>query len=74
MNYKEALKDCYKDGVVHASREGFLAGMCQTLAAIHVINPGMVYLGANAKGLTGNELAKLNESALGDLMFEGMDT
>jgi hypothetical protein len=49
-----------------------LALVCSTLAAVHAINPRLVYEGAKKKNLTYRAVYKLaadNLVALGDLMF-----
>ena len=46
--------------------------LCRTLAAIHAINPRLVYEGAKKTGLTYKDVAKLGADdpvGLGDLMF-----
>ncbi len=46
--------------------------LCRCLAAVHAINPALVYEGAMKQGIDGKTLMKLADAdpvALGDLMF-----
>ena len=72
MRYDQALKRGAKIGASKAKGDIMLALLCRTLAAVHAINPRLVYEGAKKKGLTYKEVAKLGAAdpvALGDLMF-----
>ena len=72
MSYDQALKLGAKVGASKAEGECLLAILCKTLAAVHAINPRLVYEGAKKTGLTYKEVAKLGADdpvALGDLMF-----
>ena len=72
MSYDQALKHGAKVGASKAEGESLLAMLCQSLAAVHAINPRLVYEGAMNQGLTYKDVAKLGADdpvALGDLMF-----
>ena len=72
MRYDQALNHGAKVGASKAEGDTLLAMLCQTLAAIHAINPRLVYDGAKKQGLTYKEVARLGAAdpvALGDLMF-----
>jgi hypothetical protein len=72
MPYNQALTHGAKIGASKAKGDGMLALLCQSLAAVHAINPRLVYEGAKKQGLTYKEVAKLgtyDPVALGDLMF-----
>lgn len=72
MRYDQALKHGAKVGASKAEGDTMLALLCRTLAAVHAINPRLVFEGAKKKGLTYKEVAKLGADdpvALGDLMF-----
>jgi hypothetical protein len=72
MNYDQALKHAANVGASKAGGDSQLANVCCTLAAIHAINPRLVYEGAKKQGLTYNDVLQLaaeNPAALGDLMF-----
>ena len=72
MRYDQALKHGAKVGASRAEGDSMLAMLCQSLAAVHAINPRLVYEGAKKEGLTYKEVAKLGADdpvALGDLMF-----
>ena len=72
MRYDQALKHGAKVGASRAEGDIMLALLCRTLAAVHAINPRLVYEGARKKGLTNKEVAKLGADdpvALGELMF-----
>lgn len=72
MRYDQALKHGAKVGASRAEGDSMLALLCQTLAAVHAINPQLVYEGAKKQGLAYKEVAKLGADdpvALGDLMF-----
>jgi len=72
MGYDQALKNGAKVGASRAEGDTLLAMLCQSLAAVHAINPRLVYEGAKKQGLTYKEVVKLGTAdpvALGDLMF-----
>lgn len=71
MTYKQALKRADRIGASKADNEPLLAMLCRSLAAVHAINPALVYEGAVKKGIDGKTLMKLaaDPVALGDLMF-----
>jgi hypothetical protein len=72
MRYDQALKHGAKVGASKAEGDTLLAMLCQSLAAVHAINPRLVYDGAKKQGLTYKEVAELGADepvALGDLMF-----
>jgi hypothetical protein len=72
MQYEQALKQAAKVGASRAEGDCMLALTCLTLAAVHAINPNLVYDGAKKKGLTYKDvygLAAYDPVALGDLMF-----
>jgi hypothetical protein len=72
MTCDEALKRAEKVGASKAGKQEFLAQICKTLASIHAINPGLVYVGATKLGLDARQVAKLADTdpaGLGDLMF-----
>ena len=72
MSYDQALNHGAKVGASRAEGDSMLALLCRTLAAVHAINPRLVYEGAKKQGLTYKEVAKLGADdpvALGDLMF-----
>ena len=72
MSYDQALKHGAKVGASKAEGECLLAMLCKTLAAVHAINPRLVYEGAKKQKLTYRDVAKLGADdpvALGDLMF-----
>jgi len=70
MNYQEALKRAKKVGANKAQGLPYLALVCETLACVHAINPGLVYEGARKMNLEGDAVRKLDPVALGNLMFE----
>ena len=72
MGYEQALKHGAMVGASKAEGECLLAMLCKTLAAVHAINPRLVYGGAMKQGLTYKDVTKLGADdpvALGDLMF-----
>ena len=72
MTYKEALARAEKIGASKAQGKPLLAMLCRTLAAVHAINPALVYEGAVKQGIDSVALMKLvhvDPVALGDLMF-----
>ena len=72
MRYDQALKHGTKVGASNAEGNTLLAMLCKTLAAVHAINPRLVYEGAKKHKLTYRDVAKLGADdpvALGDLMF-----
>ncbi len=72
MQYDQALKHSAKVGASRAVGDSMFALTCATLAAVHAINPGLVYDGAKKRGLTYKDvyaLAADDPVALGDLMF-----
>ena len=69
MTFDRALKLSIKAGARNAEGLPFLAMVCKALSQVHAINPALVYAGAVAKGLTGNDIRKLDPVALGNLMF-----
>jgi hypothetical protein len=72
MQYEQALKHGAKVGASRAVGDSMLALTCATLAAIHAVNPRLVYEGAKKNGLTYKDvytLAADDPVALGDLMF-----
>jgi hypothetical protein len=71
MTYKQALQRAEKIGASKAKGEPLLAMICRSLAAVHAINPGLVYEGAVTQRIDSKTLMKLatNPVALGDLMF-----
>jgi len=72
MSYDQALNHGAKVGASKAEGDSMLALLCQSLAAVHAINPRLVFEGAKKQGLTYKEVAKLGADdpvALGDLMF-----
>ena len=72
MQYDQALKHGAKVGASRAVGESMLALTCAALAAVHAINPRLVYDGAKKKALTYKDvyaLAANDAVALGDLMF-----
>jgi hypothetical protein len=72
MRYDQALKQGAKVGASKAEVDTLLAILCQSLAAVHAINPRLVYEGARKSGLTYKDVVKLGADdpvALGDLMF-----
>jgi hypothetical protein len=72
MSYDQALKHGAKVGASKAEGESLLAMLCQSLAAVHAINPRLVYEGARKSGLTYKDVPKLGADdpvALGDLMI-----
>jgi hypothetical protein len=72
MSYDDALKHSAKVGASNAEGDTMLALLCRSLAAVHAINPRLVYEGATKQGLTYRDVAKLGADdpvALGDLMF-----
>jgi len=73
VTYKQALKRGERAGTSNAGNEEFLALVCKSLAAVHAINPALVYAGARKKGLSAKDVARLaadDPVGLGDLMFE----
>lgn len=72
MTYKQALQKAEKIGASKADGKPLLAMICRSLAAVHAINPAMVFEGAVKQGIDGKALMTLahaNPVALGDLMF-----
>ena len=72
MTYKQALERAERIGASKAEGKPLLAMLCRTLAAVHAINPALVYEGAVKQGIDGKALMKLTDAdpvALGDLMF-----
>ena len=72
MTYKQALQAAHKIGASKAEGKPLLAMLCRTLAAVHAINPALVYAGAIKQGIDSKALMKLADTdpvALGDLMF-----
>ena len=72
MSYDDALKHGAKVGASKAEGDTMLALLCRSLAAVHAINPRLVYEGAKKRGLTYKDVSKLGANdpvALGDLMF-----
>jgi hypothetical protein len=72
MQYEQALKHGAKVGASRAEGDCMLALTCVSLAAVHAINPRLVYDGAKKSGLTYRDvyaLAADDPVALGDLMF-----
>ena len=72
MTYQQALKKAGAVGASKADGKALLAMLCNTLASIHAINPGLVFEGAVKQGIDARALVKLadaNPVALGDLMF-----
>lgn len=72
MTYTQALQRAEGIGASKAEGKPLLAMVCRTLAAIHAINPGLVYEGAVKQGIDSKALMKLADTdpvALGDLMF-----
>jgi hypothetical protein len=72
MTYQQALQRAAKIGASKAEGEPLLAMLCRSLAAVHAINPALVYEGAVKQGIDGKALMKLavtDPVALGDLMF-----
>jgi hypothetical protein len=72
MTYKQALQRAEKIGASKAQDEALLAMICRSLAAVHAINPALVYGGAIKQGIDSKTLMKLayaDPVALGDLMF-----
>ena len=72
MQYDTALTVGAKAGASRAKGDSMLALVCSTLAAVHAINPRLVYEGAKKKHLTYKAVYKLaaeDPAALCDLMF-----
>ena len=72
MTYKQALQKAEKIGASKAEGEPLLAMICCSFAAVHAINPALVYEGAIKQGIDSKTLMKLADAdpvALGDLMF-----
>lgn len=72
MTYKQALQKAEKIGASKAQGKPLLAMLCCSLAAVHAINPALVYEGAVKQEIDGKTLMKLADAdpvALADLMF-----
>jgi hypothetical protein len=72
MTYREALQRSEKIGASKAEGKPLLALLCRSLAAVHAINPALVYEGAVKQGIDSKTLMTLADAdpvALGDLMF-----
>lgn len=72
MTYTQALTRAEKIGASKAEGKPLLAMLCRTLAAVHAINPALVFEGAIKQGIDSKELMKLADTdpvALGHLMF-----
>ena len=72
MTYKQALQRADKIGASIAEGQPLLALLCQTLAAVHAINPSLVFEGAVKQAIDAGALMKLADAdpvAQGDLMF-----
>jgi hypothetical protein len=72
MTYNQALQATKKVGARKAEGKPLLAMICRSLAAVHAINPALVFEGAVKQGIDGKALMKLAHAdpvALGDLMF-----
>ena len=72
MTYREALQKAEKVGASKAEGKVLLALLCRSLAAVHAVNPALVYEGAVKQGIDSKTLMKLAAAdpvALGDLMF-----
>jgi len=72
MTYKHALQVANKRGASKAEGKALLALLCRSLAAVHAINPALVYEGAVKQGIDSKTLMNLAAAdpvALGDLMF-----
>lgn len=72
MTYRDALQRAEKIGASRAEGKPLLALLCRSLAAVHAINPALVYEGSVKRGIDSKTLMKLAATdpvALGDLMF-----
>lgn len=72
MTYTQALTRAEKIGASKAEGQPLLAMLCRSLAAVHAINPALVYEGAVKQGIDSKALMRLADAdpvALGDLMF-----
>jgi hypothetical protein len=72
MTYKQALQRAEKIGASKAEGKPLLEMLCCSLAAVHAINPVLVYEGAVKVGMDSKALMKLADAdpvALGDSMF-----
>lgn len=72
MTYKQSVQRAEKIGASKAEGEPLLAMLCFSLAAVHAINPALVYEGAIKQGIDSSALMMLADAdpvALGDLMF-----
>lgn len=72
MTYKQALQRAEKIGASKAEGKPFLAKICRSLAAVHALNPALVFEGAVKQGIDSKTLMKLSATdpvALGDLIF-----
>ena len=72
MTYNQALQRAEKVGASKAQGKPLLAMLCRSLAAIHAINPALVFEGAVKQGIDSKTLMKLAATdpvAVGDLMF-----
>jgi hypothetical protein len=69
MTYAEALKEANKVGTSKAEGLLLLALTVKALALAHAISPRLVFEGAVRKGLSANEVRKLDPVSLGNLMF-----
>ena len=69
MTYEQALKESKKVGASKAEGLPLLAMTVATLAHVHAINPKLVYEGAIKKGLSADQVRRLDPISLGDLMF-----
>ena len=69
MTYQQALQKLSKVGANRAEGDVLLAMTCKALALVHAINPALAYEGAKKRGLTANQVRKLDPFSLGDLMF-----
>lgn len=59
MTYREALRRAEKVGASRAEGKPLLALLCRSLAAVHAINPALVYDGAVKQGIDCKTLMKL---------------
>lgn len=72
MTYRQALQRADKIGAGKADGKPLLAMCCRSLAAVHAINPALVFDGAVKQGIDAKALMRLADAApaaLGDLMF-----
>ena len=73
LSYGKALAEARRVGASRATGDAELAQACFALSHVHAVNPGKLYEGAKARGLSAKELVRLARDDLGAFAFIPFD-